>query len=229
MEKRNIKSKINDLKALNPKEFWKWPIEVKFGIGVLFGIGVFILVNMATTLPEYSAYQNNVTKEEKLKKEFTEKAKQSVNLRSYKEQLEEIISASDALLKQLPNKAEVEKLIIDINQSGISRGLRFNLFKPEPEKINDYYAELPIQIEVTGNYESIGNFASDLSQLSRVVLLKDLMITANADGNIKMKAVAKTFRYLDQEELENQKKELRAKSSKSKGRKAKSEDKKEAI
>lgn len=216
MDKENIKSKLSGLKKLNHKEFWKWPVEIKLGVGILFCVGAFALGNAALTLPVYASHQDAIVKEEKLKKEFAQKAGQSVNLKLYKEQLVEITTASDALLKQLPNKAEVEKLIIDINQSGISRGLRFNLFKPETEVISDYYAELPIKLEVVGSYESIGNFASDLSQLSRVVLLKDLNITVNASGLINMKATAKTFRYLDQDEIDAKKAELRSKNKKNK-------------
>lgn len=214
MEKVDFKNKMANLKTLNRKEFWKWPVEVKLGVGIIVGVVTFVVATGALTIPEYANYQDEVVKEEKLKKEYTDNAKQAVNLKLYKEQLAEIISASDALLKQLPNRAEVEKLIIDINQSGISRGLKFELFKPEMEKVNDYYAELPIQLEVTGSYEAIGNFASDLSQLSRVVLLKNLNMTINANGAIKLKATAKTFRYLDQDEIEAKKAELRAKSKK---------------
>lgn len=222
MDKNILKNKVAAARKLNPREFWKWPLEIKLGLGGLFCVVFFILGNIGLTLPVYGEYKDAIAKEEKLKKDFTDKARQSVNMRKYEEQLIEIISASDALLKQLPNRAEVEKLIIDINQSGISRGLRFDLFKPEYEKVGDYYAELPIQIEVTGTYEAIGNFASDLSQLSRVVLLKDLNMTVGASGLIKLKATAKTFRYLDQEEIEARRAELRAKEKKTK----KSNDKK---
>lgn len=216
MKTNILKTKVAAVRNLNPKEFWKWPVEVKLGVGVLFCVGVFALGNIGLTLPLYGEYQDAIAKEEKLKKDYTDKARQSVNMKKYEDQLEEIISASDALLKQLPNRAEVEKLIIDINQSGIGRGLRFELFKPEYERVDDYYAELPINIEVTGTYEAIGNFASDLSQLSRVVLLKDLNMTVNSSGLINMKATAKTFRYLDQEEIEAKKAALRSKDRKNK-------------
>lgn len=216
MKTNILKTKVAAVRSLNPKEFWKWPVEVKLGVGVLFCVGLFALGNIGLTLPLYGEYQDAIAKEEKLKKDYTDKARQSVNMKKYEDQLEEIISASDALLKQLPNRAEVEKLIIDINQSGIGRGLRFELFKPEYERVDNYYAELPINIEVTGTYEAIGNFASDLSQLSRVVLLKDLNMTVNSSGLINMKAKAKTFRYLDQEEIEAKKAALRSKDRKNK-------------
>jgi type IV pilus assembly protein PilO len=217
MNKEIFKNKVAVVKKLNHKEFWKWPLEIKLGFGIMFCIAVFAIGNVALTLPLYGDYQDAVAKEDKLKKEYTDKARQSVNMKKYEEQLSEIISASDALLKQLPNRAEVEKLIIDINQSGIGRGLRFELFKPEYEIISDYYAELPIKIEVTGTYEAIGNFASDLSQLSRVVLLKDINMTpSGSSGLIKFKATAQTFRYLDQEEIDKKKSELRAKEKKTK-------------
>ncbi len=105
----------------------------------------------------------------------------------------------------MPNKTEVEKLLVDINQAGVSRGLKFELFRPNPETLTQYYAELPIDIRVTGTYEAIGEFASDLSQLSRVVILRDMKISKANNENLTMTARAQTFRYLDNEEIERRK------------------------
>ena len=114
-----------------------------------------------------------------------------------------------ALLKQLPNKAEVEALLIEINQSGMGRGLQFELFKPGPEIVKDFYAELPISVRLTGNYHDFGAFAGDISRLSRIVTLNNISIAVNSqakDGSLVMDAVTKTFRYLDDEELAAKKK-----------------------
>ncbi|MGL5003880.1 MAG: type 4a pilus biogenesis protein PilO, partial [Casimicrobium sp.] len=113
-----------------------------------------------------------------------------------------------ALLRQLPSKSEMDSLLSDINQAGLGRGLQFDLFKPSAERLQDFYAEQPVDIKVTGNYHDMGAFASDVSQLSRIVTLNDIAIT-NKDPkelNLTMEAVAKTFRYLDDEELAKQRK-----------------------
>ena len=119
----------------------------------------------------------------------------------------EIEQAFGALLKQLPTKSEVDALIIDINQAGLGRGLQFDLFKPTPtENFTEFYAERPISLKVTGNYHDLGAFASDISKLPRIVLLNELKIDTLKDGVLSMEATAKTYRYLDQDEIESQRK-----------------------
>jgi type IV pilus assembly protein PilO len=120
--------------------------------------------------------------------------------------LREIDTQFGALLKQLPNKAQMDALLVDINQAGLSRGLQFELFKPEAESTKEFYAELPIKIRVVGTYHDMGNFAADLGQLSRIVTLNDVAIEAQKDGNLAMDATARTFRYLDEEEVAAQRK-----------------------
>lgn len=207
MNKLNFSEMKETLSSLNPKEIYNWPLWVNLIVGVF----LFIILSLAGTYflisDKYDEYTQAQMKEETLKQEYTSKVKQSVNLDLYKKQLVDITQASDELLKQLPNKSEVEKLLIYINQAGISRGLKFELFKPGQEKLYDFYAELPISIKVTGTYAALGNFSDDVSQLSRVVLLKDIGLTSGKDGILTMDATAKTFRYLDQEELEKQKSE----------------------
>jgi type IV pilus assembly protein PilO len=142
----------------------------------------------------------------KQKEVFLEKKKLAVNLEAYKQQRQEIEQAFGALLKQLPNKSEMDALLIDINQAGLGRGLQFELFKPsEKENVTEFYAELPVNIKVTGNYHDLGAFASDVAKMPRIVLLTDLKIEPNKDtGNLSMEAVAKTYRYLDEEEVAKQ-------------------------
>lgn len=207
MRLEDLKSLKNfNFKELNPKEVYKWPMPLQFAVGALVFAAVLILGLGYVALDEYSDLTAAKAKEEKLKKEFLDKTKMAVNLELYKKQLKQITDDSNALLKQLPNKSEVASLLIDINQSGVNRGLQFDLFRPGKENQLDYYAELPISIRVEGDYSSIGEFAADVSQLSRVVVLKDLDIKEAGGGMLGMNATAVTFRYLDDAEIEAQKK-----------------------
>lgn len=205
-------------KDLKPKDIYKWPLKAQVIMGLLLSVIIFLLSFYFVLLDQYSDLDIERGKEEKLKIDFIDKTKQAVNLQLYKQQLVEISQASDALLKQLPNKSEVEKLLIDINQSGIGHGLQFELFRPNIEKVSEYYAELPISIKIKGSYDAIGKFASDISQLSRVVILKEIDIGTlpSTENNVllTMSATAQTFRYLDQEEIEKQKIEKRLKNKK---------------
>jgi len=149
----------------------------------------------------------------KLRDEYTFKKSQAVNLDLYVQQLNEIDRSFGALLKQLPNKSEVEALLVEINQAGLGRGLQFELFKPGAEQIKDFYAELPIDVRITGTYHDFGAFAGDIGKLSRIVTLNNISITQNSqskDGSLTMDAVTKTFRYLDEEELAAKKKAAKA-------------------
>jgi len=136
-----------------------------------------------------------------LKDEFLNKKKQSVNLEEYRKQLAEIDRSFGTLLKQLPNKEGMESLLIDINQAGLGRGLQFELFKPGSETVRDFYAELPIQLRVTGSYHDLGQFAGDVAKLSRIVTLTELSLSSGQGGVLNMDAVATTYRYLDAEEM----------------------------
>jgi len=146
-------------------------------------------------------------KEEQLRTTFLDKKKQAINLGAYLKQKEDIEKEFGALLKQLPGKSEMDALLTDINQAGLGRGLQFELFKPAAqETVKDFYAELPITIKITGSYHDIGAFASDIGKLSRIVTLNDIGLTGSKDGNLVMDATAKTFRYLDEDEIAKQRK-----------------------
>src|SRR5437763_6036163 len=122
-------------------------------------------------------------------------------------ELPEIDTQFGALLRQLPNRSQMDALLVDINQAGLGRGLQFELFKPAPsETVREFYAELPIQVTVVGNYHDMGALASDVGQLSRIVTLNDVSIQAGKDGILTMDVVARTFRYLDEEEVAAQRK-----------------------
>lgn len=153
--------------------------------------------------------------EAKLKEEWLGKKKQAVNLDEYKKQLAEMDRSFGELLKQLPNKSEMESLLVDINQAGLGRGLQFELFKPGQETLKGFYAELPITVKLTGSYHDLGAFAGDVAKMPRIVTLNDIDV-AEAGGRDKgagvltLSTTAKTFRYLDEEELAKQRKAAQA-------------------
>jgi type IV pilus assembly protein PilO len=140
-------------------------------------------------------------KEEELKSVYVTKKGQAINLDAYKKQLADIEQSFGALLKQLPNKQEMDALVTDVNQAGLGRGLQFDLFRPEAETRSEFYAELPIRVKVTGSYHDIAAFTSDVAQLSRIVTLHNISLLPAKEGDLVMEAVAKTYRYLDEEEI----------------------------
>jgi type IV pilus assembly protein PilO len=153
----------------------------------------------------------NRTKEAQLRQTFVDKKRQAINLEAYRKQLEDIEKSFGALLKQLPSKSEMDALLTDINQAGLGRGLQFELFKPAAaESMSEFYAELPIQLRITGGYHDFGAFATDISRLSRIVTLNDIGLTSGKDGGLIMDAVAKTYRYLDEEEVAQQRRAAKA-------------------
>lgn len=200
---------LDDLNNLNIKDIANWPILPKALAMLVVFAGILFAgywFEWSAQLAELDTAQQN---EAKLRETFLNKKKQAINLDTYKRQLKEIEQSFGALLKQLPNKSEMDALLTDINQAGLGRGLQFDLFKPAPnETPSEFYAELPITIRLTGNYHDLGAFASDVSQLSRIVTLNDISITTGKD-NLVMDAIAKTFRYLDEEEIAAQKKKAK--------------------
>ena len=198
---------LDDLRRLDPKKIGSWPVGPKLGtlaIVLLLIIAVAYWFDWKDQLANIDAEK---AKEESLKGIFVDKKKQALDLPAYRKQLEDIEKQFGALLKQLPGKSEMDALLTDINQAGLGRGLQFELFKPAAEEsIRDFYAELPITIRITGSYHDIGAFASDVGKLSRIVTLNDVALGANKDGSLVMDATAKTFRYLDDEELAAQRK-----------------------
>lgn len=204
----DFKAIVEDFRTLNPKDVGAWPVVPRVtilltGFIVMLVAGWWFLWNDQLDMLE--AAQKN---EEKLKEEFVAKKQQAVNLVLYTQQLSEIDRSFGALLKQLPNKSEVESLLVEINQAGMGRGLQFELFKPGQEVVKEFYAELPISVKLTGNYHDFGAFAGDIGRLSRIVTLNNMTISiaAGKDGGMAMDAVTKTFRYLDEDEVAKQKK-----------------------
>jgi type IV pilus assembly protein PilO len=201
----NVNQFVEEFKHLNPKDPGTWPALPKVAalLGLLAAIlGTAYFIDWQGQIEELD---QGIAQEAKLKDDYVNKKKQAINLDLHKQQLREIDSSFGALLKQLPNKAQMDGLLVDINQAGLGRGLQFDLFKPAPsESVKEFYAELPITIKVTGSYHDIGAFASDVGQLPRIVTLNDVSITAGKDGNLIVDATARTFRYLDEEEVAKQ-------------------------
>ena len=198
-------SLIDDLKTLDPKQPGNWPVVIKIGAFVLIFLAIQIAAGFLFWKEQSDEIEKGRQDVDAQKQTFLEKKKLAVNLDAYKQQRAEIEQSFGALLKQLPNKSEMDALLIDINQAGLGRGLAFELFKPaEKENVTEFYAELPVNIKVTGNYHDLGAFASDVAKMPRIVLLTDLKIDPNKEGNLSMEAVAKTYRYLDEEEVAKQ-------------------------
>jgi type IV pilus assembly protein PilO len=209
---------IDELRTLDTKQPGNWPWPIKAGAFVLF----FIVIQVGAYFLLWQAQAEEIEKGRqevaKQKDVFLEKKKLAVNLEAYKQQRAEIEQAFGALLKQLPNKSEMDALLIDINQAGLGRGLAFELFKPATtENFTEFYAELPVNIKVTGNYHDLGAFASDVAKMPRIVLLTNLKLDPPKDGVLTMEAVAKTYRYLDEEEVAKQRKTAKDKAAKKAG------------
>ncbi len=196
---------LDALKNLNPKTPGQWPWSAKLIAYAVMFVTVVVMGVLLDNQNQWDSLNNAKAQEVTLKDAFLIKKKQAVNLVLIKKQLLETQESFGALLKQLPNKSEMDALLTDINQAGLGRGLQFDLFRPGPESIKGSFAEQPIAIKVIGNYDDLGKFASDISMLPRIVTLNDISITPSG-GALSMDAVAKTFRYLDEEELTEQKK-----------------------
>jgi type IV pilus assembly protein PilO len=205
-----LRKYLDEFRNLNPRDPGTWPllpqIAALLAILALIPVGGYFLDWQA----QLDALDHGRQEEAKLKQDYINKKAQAINLDLYRQQLREIDTQFGALLKQLPNKSQMDALLVDINQAGLGRGLQFELFKPAPhESQKEFYAELPIEIRVVGAYNDMGAFASDVGQLPRIVTLNNVSITAEKSGNLVMEATARTFRYLDEEEIAAQRKTAR--------------------
>jgi type IV pilus assembly protein PilO len=195
---------LDDFRRLNFREVGKWPLAPKVVVLALIVLFIVALGAWFDWKDQWDTLQVAQQEETKLREQFTQKKAKAINYDLYVQQLAEVEQSFGALVKQLPNRSEIDALLTDINQAGLGRGLQFDLFRPAPqERMADFYAELPIAIKITGNYHDIGAFASDVAALPRIVTLNDVAIS-NDKGTLTMDAVAKTFRYLDEEEMAKQ-------------------------
>ncbi len=196
---------LEDFRRLNPREMGIWPWGPKLAVLASLFLFLMLLAALFDWRDQWDQLDAGRQEEETLRQSWLVKKQQAVNLEAYRQQLKDIEQQFGALLKQLPNRSEVDALLTDINQAGLGRGLDFELFRPGAQKVEDFYAELPIQIKVAGSYHDMGAFASDVAQLSRIVTLNDINIQGDKN-RLSMDAIAKTFRYLDEDELAARKK-----------------------
>ena len=202
---------LEEFRQLNPKDPGTWPLVPKvvslLAILIVIPVAGFFLV----TQGQLEQLDAGRAQEVKLKDDYLSKKRLAINLDLYKQQLREIDTQFGALLKQLPNRSQMDALLVDINQAGLGRGLQFELFKPAASEISrEFYNELPIQVKVTGTYHDMGAFASDVGQLSRIVTLNEVSVEAQKAGILAMDTVARTFRYLDEDEVAAQRKQKAA-------------------
>ncbi len=218
----------DDIKRLDINNIGNWPVAFKaLAVGAIcaavLGAGIYF-----DTMGQLSSLHKEQDKEASLKKTFEEKQSKAVSLNAYKKQMEDMQKVFGEMLRQLPSKTEVAALLVDISQVGVAAGLEFELFKPEPEIPVEFYAELPIKVRVNGNYHQFGAFVSGVAALPRIVTLHDFVITQAKDAKAKdskrkgpliMEATAKTYRYLDEDEIAQEtakKKELEKNAKKKK-------------
>ena len=195
---------LDDLRRLNIRDVGSWPLLPKVALLSAILIVIVALGALLDWKDQWEALDAARTQEDQLKAQYSQKKAKAINFDLYVQQLKEVEQSFGALVKQLPNRAEIDALLTDINQAGLGRGLTFELFKPaSQERMEDFYAELPINVKITGNYHDMGAFASDVAQLPRIVTLNDVAIN-NDKGTLTLEAVAKTFRYLDEEEIAKQ-------------------------
>lgn len=192
---------FDEFRNLDPKDAGNWPIPVQLGAMFLLLIIVVAAGVFYFWQPQFDELEVGTQQEEQLKQEFLDKKKRAINLEAYRQQLLEIQQSFGALLKQLPNKSEMETLLTEINQAGVGRGLLFELFKPGAEVKTSEFAEMPIQIKVTGSFHDLSAFVSDVAQLSRIVTLSDVKLSVPKDpAMLNMEATIKTYRALDEAE-----------------------------
>jgi type IV pilus assembly protein PilO len=205
---------LDEIRRLNIREAGNWPLLPKIVILLAIFVAIIAAGLYFDWKDQWEALGAAEKVEEGLKVKYTEKKNRAINFDLYVQQLSEVEQSFGALVKQLPNRSEIDALLTDVNQAGLGRGLQFELFKPAAqERMADFYAELPINIKITGNYHDMGAFASDIAQLPRIVTLNDVAIS-NDKGTLALEAVAKTFRYLDDDEIAKQRALVKGKSKK---------------
>jgi len=197
---------LDDLRSLDWRDPGRWPLPVRLGaIGIWFTVAFLILAYIFVWQQQQPELESFQQEELKLRSEFRDKHSKAVNLELYKQQLADIERSFGAMLRQLPGRTEVPNLLVDISQTGLAAGLQQQLFQPMPQQNKDFYAELPIKIRLTGSYHQFGDFVSGIAALPRIVTLHDVDIKqAGKAGNdqLQLDVTAKTYRYLDEEELQ---------------------------
>ena len=191
---------------LDPKDPSSWPSFPRYSLFAVTAVAVVVALWFVWLSGSDEVLIQEQAKEVKLREDYKTKLTKAVNLDVLKKQREQVQQYVTQLEKQLPSKAEMDALLSDINQAGLGRSLQFDLFRPGQIVVRDYYAELPIAIRVSGKYHDVGAFASDIANLSRIVTLNNLSIVPRQDGSLVLDSTAKTFRYLDKDEVASQSK-----------------------
>ena len=192
--------------GLDPKDPASWPSMPRYVLFLVVAVAIVVALWFVWLTGEDDILKQEEATEVTLRADYKVKLAKAVNLEVLKKQREQVLQYVTQLEKQLPSKAEMDALLSDINQAGLGRSLQFEVFRPGQIAVRDYYAELPIAIKVTGKYHDIGAFASDIANLSRIVTLNNLTIVPRADGVLVLDSTAKTFRYLDKDEVAAQSK-----------------------
>jgi len=188
---------LQELNELDFSNIGDWPVVIKTLVVLLFGALVCTAWYYFDTQHQIQELERVEREEVGLKQDFEKKQAKAVNLNAYKEQLEEMKQSFGAMLRQLPDKTEVASLLVDVSQTGLAAGLKFELFQPLAEVQKDFYAELPIRLKVVGTYHEFGEFVSGLAALPRIVTIHDVSIDPLGGGTLAMTALAKTYRYLE--------------------------------
>ncbi|WP_235027054.1 type IV pilus inner membrane component PilO [Cognatazoarcus halotolerans] len=198
-----------DFKGLDPNDPGMWPLAPR--IAVLAVVLVLTVVGAwwFDWSDQLDQLKSSEAAEQNLREEWMGKKRMAVNLDAHRQQLAEIDRQFGALLRQLPNKAEMDSLLADINQAGLGRGLQFDLFKPGSDVVRDFYAEMPITVKVVGAYRDLGAFISDVAKMPRIVTMQDIAIASDKDGRLMLDGKAVTYRYLDEDELAAQRKKAK--------------------
>lgn len=196
---------------LDPKDPSLWPSIPQYALFVFTSLAVVVALWFVWLSGSEEALKLEQDKELVLREDYKKKLVKAVNLDALRKQREQVQQYVTQLEKQLPSKAEMDALLSDINQAGLGRSLQFELFRPGQVAVKEYYAELPITLRVAGRYHDIGAFASDIAHLSRIVTLNNLTVSPRGDGTLNLDATAKTFRYLDVDEVSAQRKATGAK------------------
>lgn len=202
---QKIASQFQGLNKDDPGSWPAFPKYMAYALVTLLVLGLLWYVWLGSSNEELIVEE---TKEISLREEYKSKLSQAANLEALKKQREQVLVYVTQLEKQLPSKAEMDALLSDINQAGLGRSLQFELFRPGQVNVKEYYAELPIAVKVTGSYHDIGAFVADVANLSRIVTLNNLAVSpaTGKEGILAMESTAKTFRYLDSEEIADQRK-----------------------
>lgn len=210
----NARDIVSQFQGLTLENVGTWPLVPRAAVWLLAIVACGVLGWFLLWSKQVEELDRLRQAESQLKEQYKSKLQQAINLEELRKQKEQVSQYVLTLEKQLPSKAEMDALLSDINQAGIGRGLQFELFRPGQTNLKEYYAELPIAVKVSGRYHDLGAFTSDIANLPRIVTLNNLNIQTGKDGTLSLDATAKTFRYLDEEELAAQRKARQAAAAK---------------